>query len=118
MPRSASPFFEVQGLTLCPIEDDHECDEPEHWSTLYHLLTETEGTYTLALVMESDSPVYDRYEDFRLVPPITKRNEAFLAHEGYAWERGTKTARQRRKTEPEAVAPVVPIQRGKKGKKK
>jgi len=121
MPFSQSPFFEVQGLALCPASDhpNEHCSVPDEgeWFPLFHLLSEEDGLHTLELVMESDSPIYERYEDFRLAKPIAKRLEAWLAHEGYAWERGAPKPRRRRKTESEAAAPVVPIQRGKAKKK-
>jgi hypothetical protein len=122
MPRSKSPFFEVQGLVPCPVEDEHECPTPEYWCTLYHLLSEEDGKETLLAVMESSSPLYDKYEDFRLVPPIAKRLERFLEHEGYAWERGNSSKRKRRRpsesSADDSVAEVIPIQRGKRTKVK
>jgi len=122
MPFSKSPFFEVQGLALCPADDhpNEHCSVPDEgeWFALYHLLSEQEGRHTLALAMESDSPIYDKYEDFRLVKPVALRLERWLTHEGYAWERDVSKPPRRRKTvEPEATASVPPP-RGKKGKKR
>lgn len=118
MAFSSSAFFEVQGLALCPADDhpnDH-CSVPDEgeWHTLFHLLSATDGERTLGLVMESDSPIYERFEDFRLTKPVQARLDRFLAHDGYAWER-SNAPKRRRKAEP--VAEVTPILKNKKRKK-
>lgn len=66
---SDETYWCVQGLL--PADD---IAPEERWVTLYHALTESEGKRMLRVTMEAwDKPEHDRYDDFRLRPPLRER---------------------------------------------
>jgi hypothetical protein len=72
---SQSPFIEVQGLTLCPAQPCPEtCSVPPEgeWHGIYHFTNEREAKRALDHVLDSDDPMYDRYEDFRIAYPVER----------------------------------------------
>lgn len=82
MTYSGSPWYEVQGLAPCPAQPCPDtCTVPEggEWLAIYFLDNEAQARATLLHVLDSEDPMYDRYDDFRMVEPTTKavkRHEA------------------------------------------
>lgn len=112
-------LFEVQGLVLCPRHGDRHprktrCTVPDEgeWHGIFFVGTLREAEGALEHVMESDSPIYERYEDFRIAEPTPKRLRRRLEHQGYIWD----TSRRRRTPRP-ADEPVAAIKPRKKRKR-
>lgn len=109
-------WYEVQGLCPCPANDhpnDH-CSVPDEgeWHAIYFLDSRSEAEEVLAHVMDSDAPIYERYEDFRLAVPEPAALKRRCEAEGYAWDR-----RRPRKVVEAASRTTIATGR-KKGKRK
>lgn len=69
---STGPWYEVQGLCPCPSQPCPDtCPVPPEgeWLPIYFLSTEGEMKAAYNHVLDSDDPMYDRYEDFRKAAP-------------------------------------------------
>src|SRR4051794_17688123 len=113
---ASGSWYEVQGLALCPAEDhpnDH-CSVPDggEWHAIYFIDMRSEAEETLAHVMESDSPLYERFEDFRLAVPEERALKRRRQGEGYVWDRRAP----RKVSEATGSRTTIPTQ--KKGKRK
>lgn len=77
---STGPWYEVQGLYLCPANDhpNTHCSVPDEgeWLPIYFMDDEAMARRALVMVMESDDPMYERCEDFRLAVPSEKYMKA------------------------------------------
>jgi hypothetical protein len=78
------------------------------WHPLFFLSTEREMKMAYEHVLESDSPMYERYEDFRMARPTDKALTRRLRRSGYAWDR------RKPRPKPEATVTEIPRQKGKK----
>lgn len=62
-PISSGPWHEIQGQS--PVDGQ--------WHAVYHVDDYGTARKTLAMVIDSDDPMYDRWDDFRLAPPSPAR---------------------------------------------
>lgn len=111
---ASGSLYEVQGLAPCPMQRRHRCSIPNgEWHALFFVDSRSEADEILAHVMDSDSPMYEKFEDFRIAVPeeraLKRRREA----EGYAWDR-----RRPRKVPEAASSRQTITTRRKKGKRK
>lgn len=113
-------WYEVQGLALCPAHGDShprrtKCKVPDEgeWHGIYFLDTRSEAEEALLLCMESDSPIYERYEDFRLAIPDERLLKRRRTSEGFPWER-----RRPRKVDESATRSTIATGRKKAKRKK
>jgi hypothetical protein len=118
MPATATgSFYEVQGLAPCPAarhgRRGDKCSVPDEgeWHGIFFVDTRSEAEEALAHVMESDSPLYANFEDFRLAVPEERALKRRRAAEGYVWDR-----RAPRRVEATSRT-TIPTQKGKRRKR-
>lgn len=71
---SGGPWYEVQGQA-----DDGT------WHGIYHIDERGRARRTFAMVVDSTDPMYDRWQDVRLVAPSERALRRRERHKGEIW---------------------------------
>lgn len=86
--EATGKFYEVQGLALCP----HHGDDPRRrgtckvpvegeWHSIYFVDSRAEADEILEMVLESDDPAYEKWEDFRVAAPDKRKRKRKCANQ-------------------------------------
>jgi hypothetical protein len=113
---ASGSLYEVQGLALCPAHGDHHprrtsCPVPDEgeWHAIFFVDTRSEADEAYNHVIDSDSVLYEKFQDFRVAVPDPDKLRRRREGEGYIWDR----KRPRRPAESRTT-----IHTGKKGKRR
>lgn len=111
-------LYEVQGLAPCPADDhpNDNCSVPDEgeWHGIFFVDSRSEAEETLEHVMDSDSPLYEKFEDYRIAVPTDKALKRRRERGGFVWEVGKRRPVVVNRYE----EPAVTVKAGKKKRKK